>query len=101
MDDETFFRRAAEENSQSIAAGAIPIIDRCPACESADIGFNETENHKRYYCRACTTTWSPNLIQQVIAAQDAQSVSAMDYEGIGKRAEIVAALETANKSEEE
>jgi hypothetical protein len=72
MSDETFARLAREEDSQPVNTGAIP-VERCPACNSTDIGLNETENHRRYYCRICTTTWSPGLVQQArVTAPEAQ-----------------------------
>jgi hypothetical protein len=66
MTDETFVRHAQEEDSQSVAAGTIP-VECCPTCESLDIGSIQTENHRRCYCRNCTTTWSPALVAEAVS----------------------------------
>lgn len=65
MTDETFLKRATEENSQPIDVGSPP-LERCPACESQDIGSNIVSNHRRYYCRKCTTTWTPAIIAEIL-----------------------------------
>lgn len=72
MRDETFLRRAIEEDSQSISAGEPP-LERCPACQSDDVGSNVVINHRRFYCRECTTAWSPNIVHEVLRQREQKS----------------------------